>query len=91
MAVRLRGGDTSYEARLSKAVRELQEAEDAMKQAQQELETFTKEAVKELERFNAQKVADFRSKLINYVQLQMHIHRKGVNTWERMKQGFETL
>ena len=38
MAVRLRGGDTSYEARLSKAVRELQEAEDAMKQAQQELE-----------------------------------------------------
>ena len=38
MAVRLRGGDTSYEARLSKAVRELQETEDAMKQAQQELE-----------------------------------------------------
>ena len=38
MAVRLRGRDTSYEARLSKEVRELQEAEDAMKQAQQELE-----------------------------------------------------
>lgn len=42
--------------------------------------TFTKEAVKELERFNAQKVADFRTQLINYVQLQMHIHRKVINS-----------
>jgi len=40
------------------------------------LRTFTKEALKDLERFNTQKIADFRSKLINYAQLQMHIHRK---------------
>ena len=38
MATKLRGGDTSYEGRLAIAVRELQEAEDTMKQAQQELE-----------------------------------------------------
>jgi len=38
MATKLRGGDTSYEGRLAQAVRELQEAEDAMKQAQKELE-----------------------------------------------------
>ena len=38
MATRLRGGDTSYEGRLTVATRELQEAEDAEKQAQKELE-----------------------------------------------------
>ena len=30
----------------------------------------------ELARFNTQKVSDFRSMLINYVQLQMHLHRQ---------------
>jgi len=43
---------------------------------------FTKEGIRELERFNSQKNADFRSILINYVQLQMHIHKKVVgNNW----------
>ena len=37
---------------------------------------FTNEAVVELERFYAQKVSDFRSILINFVQLQMHINNK---------------
>ena len=50
--------------------------------------TFTKEAVKELERFNAQKVADFRTKLINYVQLQMHIHRKVINYLQHKEQPY---
>jgi hypothetical protein len=37
---------------------------------------FTNEAVIELERFYSQKVSDFRSILINFVQLQMHINKK---------------
>lgn len=37
---------------------------------------FTTEALEELERFHKQKVADFRSILINFIQLQMHMHRK---------------
>ena len=39
---------------------------------------FTNEAVIELERFYSQKVSDFRSILINFVQLQMHINKKVV-------------
>lgn len=41
-----------------------------------DLRVFSTEGIKELERFSTQKVADFRSILINYVQLQMHIHKK---------------
>jgi len=37
---------------------------------------FTEDSLKELEKFNHQKAGDFRSMLINYVQLQMHMHRK---------------
>ena len=37
---------------------------------------FTNEALVELERFYAQKVSDFHSILINFVQLQMHINKK---------------
>ena len=37
---------------------------------------FTSDAVVELERFYSQKIADFKSILINYVQLQMHINKK---------------
>ena len=37
---------------------------------------FTKDSLEELEKFNYQKAGDFRSMLINYVQLQMHIHKK---------------
>ena len=37
---------------------------------------FSTEGIQELERFNSQHLADFKSILVNYVQLQMHIHRK---------------
>lgn len=37
---------------------------------------FAEAAMAELTSFNTQKVADFRSMLINYVQLQMHLHRQ---------------
>ncbi len=37
---------------------------------------FTAKALSELERFHSQKESDFKSILINYVQLQAHIHRK---------------
>ena len=37
---------------------------------------FTTEALEELVRFHKQKSADFRSILINFIQLQMHMHRK---------------
>ena len=41
---------------------------------------FTNEAVVELERFYSQKVSDFRSILINFVQLQMHINKKVIGS-----------
>ena len=37
---------------------------------------FTRDALQELEKFSDQKFGDFRSMLINYVQLQLHIHKK---------------
>jgi hypothetical protein len=37
---------------------------------------FNENAIVELEKFNLQKFGDFRSMLVNYVQLQMHIHKK---------------
>lgn len=43
---------------------------------------FTEKARGDYDRFCAQKTADFRSLLLNYVQLQMHVHRKvGVALW----------
>ena len=38
LSTRLKGGDTSYFGRISQATRELQEAEDNVKQAQNDLE-----------------------------------------------------
>jgi len=38
--------------------------------------TFVETSMAELMRFNTQKVSDFQSMLINYVQLQMHLHRQ---------------
>ena len=37
---------------------------------------FTQEALHEIQTFNQQKSGDFRSMLINYVQLQLHMHKK---------------
>ena len=37
---------------------------------------FTEKARVDYERFCVQRTADFRSLLVNYVQLQMHVHRK---------------
>ncbi|XP_064396570.1 sorting nexin-4-like [Halichondria panicea] len=91
LTTKLKGGDTSYFGRMSAATRDLQEAEDSAKQAQKDLELFTAKALSELERFHSQKDSDFKSILINYVQLQAHIHRKGITTWERFKQGFEMM
>lgn len=88
---RLKGGDTSHEGRLAKAVQDLHDAEEAVGVARKELEVFTEKARGDYDRFCAQKTADFRSLLLNYVQLQMHVHRKGVTTWEKMKQGFEIM
>ena len=49
--------------------------------------SFTKQALLELERFHEQKVADFRSLLVNFVQLQMHMHRKVSTERERALGG----
>ena len=38
LSTKLRGGDTSYFARMAQATRELQESEDNLKQAQRDLE-----------------------------------------------------
>ena len=38
LSTRLKGGDTSYFGRMSQATQELQEAEDAVKQAHKDLE-----------------------------------------------------
>jgi hypothetical protein len=88
---RLRGVDDSYEGRLAVASRELLEAEETVRVTQKELQLFTTEALEELKRFHEQKAADFQSILINFIQLQMHVHRKGKDTWERVKQGFSTM
>ena len=37
---------------------------------------FNQQALKDFEHFNTQKVADFRSVLVNFVQLQIQLHRK---------------
>ncbi|KAL5510784.1 hypothetical protein EMCRGX_G006385 [Ephydatia muelleri] len=91
LSTRLKGGDTSHEGRLAKAVQDLHDAEEAVGVARRELEAFTEKARVDYERFCVQRTADFRSLLVNYVQLQMHVHRKGITTWEKMKQGFEIL
>ncbi|XP_019849679.1 PREDICTED: sorting nexin-4-like [Amphimedon queenslandica] len=90
LSARLRGEDISYEGQKATAERELTDAEEALTDIQKEFDEFTRDALQELENFNDQKFGDFRSMLINYVQLQLHIHKKGMTTWQRIKDGFET-
>ncbi|XP_065883701.1 sorting nexin-4-like isoform X2 [Dysidea avara] len=90
LGTKLRGGDSSYNGIMEQVDSELKEADSQLKQNQQQLDEFVAESMAELARFNTQKVSDFRSMLINYVQLQMHLHRQGMNIWERLRQAFET-
>lgn len=84
----IRGEDTRYEVQLANADKELSDAEETVDQSQKEFEQFTEDSLQELEKFSHQKDGDFRSMLINYVQLQMHMHRKGMTTWQKIQKGF---
>ena len=43
--------------------------------------SFNEAALSDFENFNQQKIADFRSVLINLAQLEIQLHRKVVYVW----------
>jgi sorting nexin-4 len=91
ISARLRGEDTSYEGQLAISEKELQDSEVQLCDHQKKFDDFNENAIVELEKFNLQKFGDFRSMLVNYVQLQMHIHKKGTATWQKVKEAFNEI
>jgi sorting nexin-4 len=79
------GSQPSIDERLSVLKAEMTTMDGIRKEKMKKLKAFNKAALEEFENFNTQKIADFRSVLINFAYLQIQLHKKGLSSWERVK------
>ncbi|CAB4018033.1 Hypothetical predicted protein [Paramuricea clavata] len=87
------GGDTpeAREAKLQTLESQIEESENAVKEAQEELRSFTETAGKDYDMFQKQRDRDVNKILIDHIKTQMKLCKLGVSTWENMKDTFEGM
>ncbi|KAJ8676467.1 hypothetical protein QAD02_012254 [Eretmocerus hayati] len=67
------------------------QGEETVKQSDQELQLFSEKAMEDIERFQVQKVIDLRETLTSYCVLQFKLARKGLQTWQNIKECLESM
>ncbi|XP_046737528.1 sorting nexin-4-like [Diprion similis] len=69
----------------------INQSETAVKQADEDLESFSIKAMVDIERFQHQKVIDLKETLAAYCVLQFKLARKGLQTWQHIKDCLESI
>ncbi|KAF7987301.1 hypothetical protein HCN44_003063 [Aphidius gifuensis] len=79
------------EMKVTKLEQRISMIQDNVKQVDDDLTLFTNKALADIERFQNQKVLDLKEALTAYCVLQFKLSRKGLQTWQHIKQCLESI
>mmetsp|Transcript_13507 Transcript_13507/g.26046 ORF Transcript_13507/g.26046 Transcript_13507/m.26046 type:complete len:520 (-) Transcript_13507:68-1627(-) len=85
------GADQQQATKLSNAEDDLRNAQEECRRAKEEHESVTQRLFKEMERFKREKLVDFKSIVLDYVQLQIEYNQKVEQSWRDVLPALQSL
>uniref|UniRef100_A0A7S2WCE5 PX domain-containing protein n=1 Tax=Mucochytrium quahogii TaxID=96639 RepID=A0A7S2WCE5_9STRA len=85
------GDPQSHAHKLGLAEEELKRSEQQLENAKEEYEVVTKRVLTEIDRFKREKLVDFKSIVLDYVQLQIEYNQQVEQSWREVLPSLQAL
>lgn len=92
-STKLFGPDTPEvrEEKIRTLEQQIEEGKRAVEAAEQDLKAFSEQALKDISAFHKTKVRDFKRTLVQYAKTQIIFYKKGLQSWENMRNVFNNI